>query len=506
MKNWCSEKKMWDIFIDTVNQNRERIAVKYDNHEYTYGEYYKDVCAIACKLKIEDYINKKDVVIIFAKNSYVYACYIMACIKLGVTVIPLNPKMNLEELKKIVVEANPKCIYSDQRWIIEKNIGKHMKLDETENVYQVNEMKNDNNLEVQFILFSSGSTGEIKGIECTQTGIIAATYAINDIIANTNKDNILCILDFSFDYGLYQLFLAYEVGATVTIYSSDDNILRIPEYIFKNSVTGFPATPFLLEILMKAGRIDVSKFTSLRYISSTGEYLNTDIIDTYRMLMPQVGVFSMYGLTECKRVSILTPEEYLKHKNSVGRPISCCDVKIVDAEGEEVECGSMGELVVSGENVMKGYFMDEKLTCEKFVVNENGVVELHTGDIFFMDKEGFLYFVGRTQNFIKIRGKRVSPLTIEDEIMSNSEGIIECLIVPLREISKVDSVFCFLKLKRGYLIEDVISSIKKKVTYIPDYFCNFDYALFRNLNGKIDRVKMSELAKDLFVAGKYISC
>lgn len=226
----------------------------------------------------------------------------------------------------------------------------------------------------------------------------------------------------------------------------------------------------------------------------------------YRTLIPQISIFPMYGLTECKRVSILTPEEYESHRDSVGKPISCCKVKVVDNNGNEVKHGMAGELVVTGANVMKGYYKDEKLTCEKFIVNKEGIVELHTGDIFTMDEDGFLYFVSRTQNFLKIREKRVSPLTIEREIMNNSEGIMECLIVPLREPSMHDAVFCFLRLDNGYSVDDMINSITKRISrsYIPNYFCNFKHMFFHNLNGKIDRKKMAALAKELFDSGEYI--
>lgn len=499
------KKKLWNIFKNIVNQNKDRVAVKYSGCEYTYSEYFEDVNRTAEKLVNVDGIYNGNAIIIYAENSYVYACYVLACIKVGITVVPLSTRLFKSELDKIIRECEPKQIYTDQDWLLKEKGVLELKLGQ---VYEDSYIETDkyDETEIQFILFSSGSTGEMKGIECTEAGIIAATYSINSAIGNNGADNILCILDFSFDYGLYQLILALEVGATITICSTKDNMLRIPDYILKNQVTGFPATPFLLKMLFEARKINMEKLKSLRYITSTGDYLSPKLIDEYRALLPEVKIFPMYGLTECKRVSILAPEDYESHRNSVGKPLDCNKVKIIDANGKEVPCGTAGELVVIGTNVMKGYFKDVKLTKEKFVKNQEGVIELHTGDIFFMDEEGFLYFVNRTQNFIKIRERRISPLVIEQEIITIINGIIECLIVPFHASNATDEIFCFLRIAEGYGINDIIKEIAKRITRIhfPRFFCNYRMMFLHNSNGKIDRFGMMEKAKEIIDSGDYI--
>ena len=501
MDNEMTRESLWDIFEDSVRKNKERVAVWYSYQSYTYGQYYEDICDIASRIAAEADFTQNTPIVIYAENSYLYACYVMACVRLGITAVPLNTKMDLRDLERIVKETGAKCVYTDREDMVDHKVYRLIAKGDSA-IFLDDKIQNDS-IDVQFILFSSGSTGEIKGIECTQSGIIAATYSINEVIGNCCDDNILCILDFSFDYGLYQLLLAYEVGAAVTIYSSNDNILRIPEYIFKNGVTGFPATPFLMKILKETKKASADKLSSLRYISSTGDHLSLELIDYYRDILPRTKIFPMYGLTECKRVSILAPEDYEKHKGSVGKPISCCTVKIIKEDGTEAKCGEEGELVVIGSNVMKGYFGDEKLTREKYVQRDDGTIELHSGDIFTMDEEGFLYFISRTQHYIKIREKRVSPLSIEREIREKCDKITDCLIVPLRETSKEDSVFCFLRLKEGNSVDGAISDINGRLTrlYLPKYYSVFNEMFPHNSNGKIDRKKMTETAKELFDRG-----
>lgn len=489
---------LWEIFEETVKQNGSKIAIINKNFFYTYNEYYENVCSLTHYLSENKQLLSKDKILIYAENSFLFACYIMACIKLNITLIPLNNKLSKEDFTKIYSDTNPSIVFTDQNWVIEEGIGEALTLPKyAYHKNYCNSINNNKDNDVVFILFSSGSTGEIKGIECTESAIIASTFAINEIIGNTVDDNILCILDFSFDYGLYQLILAFEVGAAVTILTSNDNILRIPDYIKKYEVTGFPATPFLLKTLFETKRASHDKLKNLRYISSTGDHLSSTLIDLYINLLPNTNLFPMYGLTECKRVSILKPEEYATHKNSVGKTISCCEARVVDCLGNEVPRGTEGELVITGSNIMKGYYNDPELTNEKFSINDLGEIELHTGDIFSMDNEGYLYFKNRTQNFIKLREKRVSPLSIENDILNRVDGIIECLIVPIHDYLNPDKICCFLRLDKDYSIETIIKEIHNKLSkkYFPDYFCNYNEMFLYNKNGKIDRRAMEKVAQ-----------
>ena len=100
-----------------------------------------------------------------------------------------------------------------------------------------------------------------------------------------------------------------------------------------------------MKILKETKKANADKMVSLKYISSTGDYLSSELIDYYLEILPNTKVFPMYGLTECKRVSILAPEDYLSHKNSVGKPISCCKVKIIKEDGTEAKFGEEARML-----------------------------------------------------------------------------------------------------------------------------------------------------------------
>jgi long-chain acyl-CoA synthetase len=148
-----------------------------------------------------------------------------------------------------------------------------------------------------------------------------------------------------------------------------------------------------------------------------------------RALFPKVKIYSMYGLTECKRVSYLPPEELDARPDSVGVPMPNEEVFILDENGHDVAPGQVGELVVRGANVMLGYWNAPVETAKKFRPGRYpGERLLYSGDLFKRDAEGFLYFVARKDDMIKTRGERVSPKEIENAILE-LDGVSEAAVI-----------------------------------------------------------------------------
>jgi long-chain acyl-CoA synthetase len=278
------------------------------------------------------------------------------------------------------------------------------------------------------IIYTSGTTNAPKGVICTHFNVVSAAKSIINYLGNTKEDVILCTLPLSFDYGLYQVIMTLMFGGTIVLDSNFVLIADVVRQIEREMVTGFPIVPMMLTMMLNTIDLSQYNFTSLKYITSTGDSLNTNQINKFRNLYPEVKFFSMYGLTECKRVSFLDPKEIDKRPLSVGKPIPNCEVSILDNYGHPVENGKVGELVVRGSNVMQGYWNDIQLTKSKFqresVSNE---ILLYTGDYFNYDNEGFLYFQGRKDDLIKSRGERISPKEIE-RIIYQINGVLECIV------------------------------------------------------------------------------
>jgi len=177
--------------------------------------------------------------------------------------------------------------------------------------------------------------------------------------------------------------------------------------------------------------MDLSKFdlSSLRYITNTAAALPVSHILQLREKFPHATLYSMYGLTECKRVSYLPPEELDRRPGSVGIAIPNTEVWIVDEEGNRVGPGVVGELVIRGSHVMQGYWEKPEETAKVYRPGRYPAERiLYSGDLFKMDEDGFLYFVGRKDDIIKSRGEKVAPKEVEN-VLYALDGVVEAAVV-----------------------------------------------------------------------------
>jgi|TARA_R110001592_G_scaffold176503_1_gene416081 amino acid adenylation domain-containing protein len=283
-------------------------------------------------------------------------------------------------------------------------------------------------IDLAALVYTSGSTGNPKGVMLTHLNMTSAARSITTYLMNEPADIILNVLPLSFDYGLYQLLMAFRVGATLVLEKSFTYPHAVLQKIIDEQVTGFPLVPTMSAILLK---MDLSKydFSNLRYITNTGAALPTEHILTFRKRLPHVQIFSMYGLTECKRVSYLPLDQVDIRTGSVGIAMPDSEVFIVDDAGHRLPAEQTGELVVRGANVMLGYWEAPERTAERLKPGElPGEMYLYTGDLFRMDREGYLYFVGRRDDIIKSRGEKVSPKEVENVLFAHP-AISEAAII-----------------------------------------------------------------------------
>jgi amino acid adenylation domain-containing protein len=283
-------------------------------------------------------------------------------------------------------------------------------------------------IDLAALIYTSGSTGNPKGVMLTHLNMVSAATSITTYLENRFDDIVLNVLPLSFDYGLYQVLMAAKFGGTVVLERGFTYPHAVLETVVREGVTGLPLVPTMLAILLQ---LDLSKydFSRLRYVTNTAAALPVEHIRQLRQLLPHVTIFSMYGLTECKRVSYLPPDQIDIRPASVGRGMPNEEVFVVDDQGRRVGPGVVGELVVRGANVMKGYWELPAETAQRLKPGPfPGEMQLHTGDLFRADDEGFLYFVGRKDDIIKSRGEKVAPREVENVLCSHT-AVAEAAVV-----------------------------------------------------------------------------
>jgi amino acid adenylation domain-containing protein len=339
------------------------------------------------------------------------------------------------------------------------------------------------------VMYTSGSTGIPKGVMLTHQNMVTSSTTLTSYFENTPDDVILNALPLSFNYGLYHVLMAAQFGGTLVIERS----FAYPESVLNNmaaeGVTAFPIVPTMLAILLETDleRHDLSR---LRYITNTGAALPPEHIDRLGLLLPHVTLHSMYGLTECKRVCALPPEELDRRPDSVGIPLPNQEICLVDEVGRPVPRGGVGQLVVRGSNVMRGYW---RMPEETDRVLRPGPIQgervFYTGDLFRQDGDGFLYFVGRVDDVIKSRGEKVSPREVENALL-NHPAVAEAAVIGVPDELLGRAVKAFVVLKPG--TDATARELKRHCTgqledYMVPQIIEFRDHLERTDHGKIDK-------------------
>jgi len=348
-------------------------------------------------------------------------------------------------------------------------------------------------IDLAAIIYTSGSTGEPKGVMSAHYNMVAAAKSITQYIGNVENDIILNVLPLSFDYGLYQVLMAFLFGGTVVLEKSFLYPYRILEKVVEEKVTGFPLVPTMAALLLQMEDLSKFNFSHLRYMTNTAAALPVAYIRKLQSIFPQVKIFSMYGLTECKRVSYLPPDQVDKRPDSVGIPIPNEEVFVVDENGNEVPPGQVGELVIRGSNVMQGYWNALEETAKRYRPGRyRGEALLYSGDLFRRDEEGYLYFVARKDDMIKTKGERVSPKEIENALCE-LEGVAEAAVIGVPDEIFGQAIKAFVVQKKGAGVKekDVVGYCTKNLeSFMVPKYVEFMDSFPKSPSGKIDKKQL----------------
>ncbi len=299
------------------------------------------------------------------------------------------------------------------------------------------------------IIYTSGSTGAPKGVTLTHRNMMFAATSLVDYLEMSERDRVLCVVPLSFDYGLYQLIMSLHVGATLVIERGFAFPGRLVELLERERITVLPCVPSIFQVLTSLRGLAERELSDLRIVTNTGAALSTSAIAAVRRTFPRAQLYSMYGLTECKRVSYLPPDQLDVRPESVGIPIPGTEVWIED-DGREVSPGEVGELMVRGPHVMQGYWNDPQGTSQRLRPGRWPWERiLATGDLFSRDAEGYLYFVGRTDDIIKSRGEKVAPREVE-EVLYAAPGVHAAAVVGSPDELLGEAVHAYVVAQDGY--------------------------------------------------------
>ncbi len=356
-----------------------------------------------------------NMILLMAENSYFFIVCYLAIIQSGNTVVLVETRIGDADLSKIQKSCSIRACFVQNRFIRrfpdQEDILSESVLDQ--NVVPVSNRAETREDDVAVIIYTSGSTGAKKGVMLTHANLRANTESILGYLPLTSQDRVGVLLPFYYCYGASLLHTHLRVGGSLVISS-----LVFPASFLSDlrrfHCTGFSGVPSTFQILVNKTSFLREEFPELRYYTQAGGQLATKYIEMILDAFPDKQFYIMYGATEATaRLSYLPPNRVREKLGSIGKGIPGVTLEVLNPEGTEVRPGEIGEITARGRNIMKGYFQDPEGTRE--VLREG---RLSTGDLATVDAEGFIYIVGRAKNIIKSGGYRISPLEIEDFIIS----------------------------------------------------------------------------------------
>jgi len=513
-----NHRLLGDSLLISAQKHPSKLVASTNDGEYTYQELLDHSVALASAL-LERGLQRGDRVAIYMDNSWPTLYSLYSVLLAGGVFVMINPQTKADKLAYILNDSDAVClltdiqlendfipilsglpklshvVYSSEEKVFPRGVISIEHIDKVlKNVSPSDFLKNRSiSSDLAALIYTSGSTGSPKGVMHTHLSMLFALNSLIEYLRISEEHRILNVLPLSFDYGLYQLLMVVHLGATLILEKSFAFPSLIFRRILEEEVTVFPGVPTIFSMLLSSHERSKLCFPTVTRVTNTAAALPADFIPTLKEIFPNALVYKMYGLTECKRVCYLEPELVDKKPKSVGKAIPGTEVLLLSPDGQPVKAGGVGILHVRGPHVMLGYWKQKELSevMLKDDIYPNQKI-LCTHDWFKMDDDGLLYFVGRSDDIIKTRGEKVSPVEVEN-ILYSIEGIKEAAVVGVTDAILGQSIKAFVSLKESSSLND--KKIKKLcVAKLENYMVPKEVMIMDSLpktaNGKIDKKQL----------------
>ncbi len=469
------QRFLCDSLLYSAEREPDKIALVIEGESYTYLQLAEESSRMASGLLARG-LHRGDRVAIYMDNTWPCIVSLYAISIAGGVFLIINPQTKADKLEYIIRDCGAEILLSDTHLSEQLNatipklkrlkyvicsgdlekysvtsertspkVETFLSVIQSSNI--LDEHKNITPSDLASLIYTSGSTGNPKGVMHSHLSMTFALGSLIEYLRLNKSDVIINVLPFAFDYGLYQLLMSIHLGATLVLERS----FTYPALIFKRieefKVTVFPAVPTIFSMLLAAHRRKKIIFDSVTRVTNTAAALPAEYISTLKEIFPNALIYKMYGLTECKRVCYLEPELLDDNGSSVGRAIPGTETYLLDLDGNPVKEGEMGILHVRGPHIMLGYWNNPEQT-EKMLKQGKlpGERILCTHDWFKKDSNDLLYFIGRSDDIIKTRGEKVSPIEVEN-VLLGIDGIVEAAVVGLPDEVLGESIHAYVSLE-----------------------------------------------------------
>lgn len=452
---------------------RNKVALVIEGEARSYGEFADAARRVAGAMQ-EAGVGRGDRVAVYMDNTWPCVVSIYAASIAGAAFLPINPQTKADKLAYVLRDSAAALLATDGHLapqlqpafeqldqpppvICSGKIpeGISAQAFEAALAHQPARPAATIPLDLAALIYTSGSTGNPKGVMQTHQAMMFSTGSLCQYLRLGSDERIFCALPLAFDYGLYQLLMSVALGATLVLERSFTYPALIFQRMREHQVTVFPGVPTVYALLLASHAREPLSFPSVRTVTNTAAALADEVAIKLQQIFPTALIFKMYGLTECKRVCYLEPELMQQKPGSVGKAIPGTEVFLLDDNDQPVAAGEVGVLHARGPHVMLGYWGREADSAKMLKPGKlPGERILCAQDRFRMDDEGFLYFVGRSDDIIKTRGEKVSPVEVEN-VLHELAGVREAAVIGVVDETLGEAI-------RAYLVIDPESGLEAR--------------------------------------------
>jgi long-chain acyl-CoA synthetase len=491
--------------LDSVVATQPRkVCIFWGGDRITNAELAARIHAYGARLQAAHNVRPGDRVGILLKNSpeFIYALY--AVLKSGATVVPINAFLKAPEIQHIVDDCQLKCLITSADFdeTISKVKGITVVALEKLAVAARDERGNQQSAadapnwpavaptDLAVIIYTSGTTGKSKGAMLTHDNITSNVRSCIKALEPTKTDRLVLLLPMFHSFMLTVcIFTPLSVGAGIVLIKSVQPFRSAMREIIRNRATILVGIPQLFQALAEA-RIPfwLHWVLKLRLAVSGAAPLPAETLTKFDRKF-HFPLLEGYGLSEASPVVSFNPIRGVRKAGSVGLPLPEVQVKIFDDQGQELPAGQVGEIAVSGPNVMRGYYNHPEETAASLRDNW-----LHTGDMGKKDEDGYIYIVDRRKEMLLVRGMNVYPREIE-EVLHQFPNVREAAVVPKLDEKRGEVPIAFVSPVEGTKLDpaEILRFCKERLAdYKIPREIRIVEALPRTATGKIAKLELKK--------------
>lgn len=481
------------IFLH-AKSSPNKVAVSDGKRSYSYAQLLQNILFSKKILETDCKIKKGDCVILASAKELEFVSSYFACHLCGAIALPIDPETNEKRLSVICNKAKPKLIVGLNKRTEYKTIS-YDSFERTESSnfdFSVDNVQFPDSENIADIIFTTGTTGNPKGVMLTQKNISAAALNINTFIKNTSEDVELLALPVSHSFGLGRMRCVLSNGQTLILLGSFANMKRFFRYIEEFKVTGFGMVPASWAMIKKLSGNKIAEFAKqLNYVEIGSAPMPIEDKHLLCMLLPNTRICMHYGLTEASRSAFIEFHSQNNKLNTVGKETPNMHISICDENGNILPVNAEGEICVEGDAVTNGYYQEEEITQASFWGKK-----FRTGDWGQIDSDGYLSLKSRKKELINVGGKKVSPIEVE-EVLKEFDFVKDCACVAISDpngvLGEVVKAFVVTDEPEKLTVENMTNLIGKQLEAykLPVQYEAID-AIPKTSSGKVQRLALKK--------------